>query len=504
MEKNLESRMVLLFVYALLALVVVAADAQAVPVPTAAPCFNGVQDADEKGVDCGGGCASAYAVEYCDGKDNDLDCAVDEDCKESVAHAKESAATCSDGIQNQGELAVDCAGECVISAKEVCDGLDNDRDCYVDEGGVCEVPSAQSLSGDLCVFPNRQIGYENNPDYFAVMEPSCVIEDDIGSLKYLSTLNLTKSLNANRAQKETLQSIVALYGIGEGRCSAVFTAYPDAAAAKQAAIGTASPFMPLRKSGSNYLYINDTEGIGYWVKGSYIVTVTSFDYISHHKWDEDCSELLGAYLAKIGSDLSPATKLAPGQQAGAGKTIAETGLPPLECTKTDDEDSESLCTQAYSKVGAGQVPDENGMVMSCDVNETGVVVCKKVKASELPPVVPDVESASGVNPAGTTAESEESQVAKIRRIAKEHNIYLSNYSDGQLLSALQKFSDKHKKELEEKYGNQEPSEDKMAEILKQFSQEEFAKELKAEQQASQQPQKQSFFTKVRSFFKRLF
>ena len=123
------------------------------------PCYNGIKDDNETGVDCGGSCALtvgcvgnctiAGIVDYCDGIDNDKDCIVDEDCKPNegrkpVAAPKESPQapgqakpTCSDGVQNQGEIAVDCGGECVVSAAEVCDGVDNDRDCQLDEGGVC-------------------------------------------------------------------------------------------------------------------------------------------------------------------------------------------------------------------------------------------------------------------------------------------------------------------------------------------------------------------------------
>lgn len=418
------------------------------------------------------------------------------------------AQNCSDGIQNQDELAVDCAGVCATSAKEVCDGVDNDKDCYVDEGGVCEVSSSQSSNDDLCAFPNKQIGYENNPDYFAIKSPTCIIEDDVGSLKYLSTLNLTKSLNSNRAQKETLQSIVALYQLGEGRCSAIFTAYPAAAAAKEAAKDTESPFMPLKRSGNNYLYINQTEGVGYWVKGNYLVTITSFDYISHHKWEENCTELLSAYLARIGSDLSPASQAAAGEK---DSTIVKTSPPTIECRRTGDDSGDSECWEVSSAVGAGRVPDEEGMVMDCsELDENGAVLCKKVKASELPPSAgPVEEEAASADQGGqlasqSAAAAEESQTEKIRRIAKKYDVYLSNYSDKQLLDALQKFSKKHKEELEEKYSGQEPSEEKFAEILKQFSQEEFGNKAASGQQASQQPQKQSLFSKIAGFFKKLF
>ncbi len=490
-------------------------------------CENGLKNGNETGIDCGGSCAQANVVDYCDGKDNDKDCMTDEDCKSragvvtapitakdpsSIQHAE--AQNCSDGIQNQGELAVDCGGECIVSANELCDGKDNDKDCYVDEGGVCEAPSAQLQSEDLCAFPDAQIGLESQPTYFAVKSPSCIIEENAGGLKYLSTLNLTKVLNAARPQKETLQSTVALYEGGKGgRCSAIFTAYSDAASAKEAAVSTANAFMPLKKLGNSYAYINETEGVGYWLKGNYIVMVTNFDYPNNHKWEDGCTGLLSAYLAKIGSDLNPASQKAADKQAS---TIGKTGSPPEECTKTDSDGGKAECRAGSAAIGAGQAPDENGMVTQCNYDTaTQTILCNKVKASDMPRIVPDVESEPGVEVAeGATASgkvsstesteaSEESQAEKIRRIAKQNNIHLSDYNDEKLLDALQKFGNRHRKELEEKYANQEPSDDKLAEILKQFSQEEFAKELNAKQQASQQPQKQSIFGRVKNFFKRL-
>lgn len=53
----------------------------ALPISDLPPCSNGVQDVNETGIDCGGSCVLAYVADYCDGKDNDKDCAVDEDCK---------------------------------------------------------------------------------------------------------------------------------------------------------------------------------------------------------------------------------------------------------------------------------------------------------------------------------------------------------------------------------------------------------------------------------------
>ncbi len=149
MGKGFESRIFLL-ACAVLALLVAAAAAQALAAQSPAPCLNGVQDSGESGVDCGGGCASASMVDYCDGLDNDNDCAVDEDCSQKKGYVTEPIikASCSDGLRNQDELQEDCGGVCSSSAKEVCDGLDNDNNCLIDDADECReatTPPAPSV-----------------------------------------------------------------------------------------------------------------------------------------------------------------------------------------------------------------------------------------------------------------------------------------------------------------------------------------------------------------------
>lgn len=78
-----------------------------IDVPCAPPhCYNGVQDADETGVDCGG--ADCFACP-----------------------------TCSDGLQNQGELGVDCGGPCPTACPTCSDGILNQGEEMVDCGGPC-------------------------------------------------------------------------------------------------------------------------------------------------------------------------------------------------------------------------------------------------------------------------------------------------------------------------------------------------------------------------------
>ncbi|MBI2580298.1 hypothetical protein HYV85_00640 [Candidatus Woesearchaeota archaeon] len=119
--------------------------------PTAPPCSNGVQDGDETGVDCGGSCVLANVVDYCDGKDNNRNCLVDEDCKPSgtvtiekpikgsPSANQQAEPTCHDGFKNQDELWDDCGGVCVTNETELCDGVDNNRNCVIDENDACIV-----------------------------------------------------------------------------------------------------------------------------------------------------------------------------------------------------------------------------------------------------------------------------------------------------------------------------------------------------------------------------
>lgn len=131
-----------------------------------ASCSDGFKNQGETGIDCGGSCAltvgcvgnctSAYVVDYCDSKDNDKDCLVDEDCKPQLqpvtgvapikgpsSGGQQKAASCSDGIQNQDEVGVDCGGVCVIAdGLGFCDDKDNDRDCQIDEAEECRRPQA--------------------------------------------------------------------------------------------------------------------------------------------------------------------------------------------------------------------------------------------------------------------------------------------------------------------------------------------------------------------------
>ncbi len=49
----------------------------------------------------------------------------------------EATATCFDGIQNQGETAIDCGGPCTGACPTCTDGIKNQGEASVDCGGPC-------------------------------------------------------------------------------------------------------------------------------------------------------------------------------------------------------------------------------------------------------------------------------------------------------------------------------------------------------------------------------
>ena len=94
----------------------------------AATCSDGIQNQGEAGVDCGGPCTACATCN--DGIQNQGETGVD--CGGPCT----ACPTCNDGIQNQGETGVDCGGPC--TACPTCnDGIQNQGETGVDCGGPC-------------------------------------------------------------------------------------------------------------------------------------------------------------------------------------------------------------------------------------------------------------------------------------------------------------------------------------------------------------------------------
>ncbi|EYF02687.1 DNRLRE domain-containing protein [Chondromyces apiculatus] len=93
-------------------------------------CTDGIQNGNETAVDCGGdGCAPCATCD--DGVQNGLETGVD--CGGACA----PCATCDDGVQNGGEGGVDCGGSCSAACPTCSDGVQNGGEGGVDCGGPC-------------------------------------------------------------------------------------------------------------------------------------------------------------------------------------------------------------------------------------------------------------------------------------------------------------------------------------------------------------------------------
>lgn len=92
-------------------------------------CFDGIQNGDEEGVDCGGSCPTACPT--CDdgiqnGDETGVDCG-GSDCP--------PCDMCNDGVQNGDEEGVDCGGSCPTACPTCDDGIQNGDEEGVDCGG---------------------------------------------------------------------------------------------------------------------------------------------------------------------------------------------------------------------------------------------------------------------------------------------------------------------------------------------------------------------------------
>ncbi len=104
-------------------------------------CFDGLQNGDETGVDCGGSSCPACAT-CTDGLMNGAETGVD--CGGACPTA---CPTCSDGLLNGTETGIDCGGTC--PACPTCtDGLLNGPETGIDCGGTCP---AACTDGQGCV-----------------------------------------------------------------------------------------------------------------------------------------------------------------------------------------------------------------------------------------------------------------------------------------------------------------------------------------------------------------
>jgi len=114
-------------------------------------CTDGMKNAGETDVDCGGSCGACA-----DGKD----CRKDRDCESHVCRSDFlcrilpcdgvcQSPTCNDHVQNGAELAVDCGGTCPSCCQ---DNLQDNGEAGVDCGGPCDEPCPCSTRGKCIMF----------------------------------------------------------------------------------------------------------------------------------------------------------------------------------------------------------------------------------------------------------------------------------------------------------------------------------------------------------------
>ena len=120
-------------------------------------------------------------------------------------------------------------------------------------------------------------------------------------------------------------------------------------------------------------------------------------------------------------------------------------------------------------------------------------------AADRAPGIPASVAPSSVP---SSLESEAEGVKMIRQLAKDNNIYIpESESDAGLWQKYALYVKKHESELAAKFNGRGTSDKETVDVLRQFSSEAYPK---AELKPVVKPQVQSFFSKTRSFFKRIF
>lgn len=133
-------------------------DDDAKPVAT---CTDGIKNGNETAVDCGGACKACEATPTCtdgikNGDETDVDCGGS--CKACV-----TTPTCEDGIKNGDETGVDCGGSCGACASQTLSGslgtrtLTNDRIWIID--GMSYVKDGDKLT----IEPGTIVKFEDAP-----------------------------------------------------------------------------------------------------------------------------------------------------------------------------------------------------------------------------------------------------------------------------------------------------------------------------------------------------
>ncbi|MFN3196795.1 MAG: hypothetical protein ACE366_00060 [Bradymonadia bacterium] len=105
------------------------------PTQCLGPCFNGAVDAGETGVDCGGTCDAQCAL--------GAGCVDASDCASGFCDGAQCVESCADGQQSPGEVGVDCGGICdaLCPSGSVCGADDDCATGYCTPQSTCGTPT---------------------------------------------------------------------------------------------------------------------------------------------------------------------------------------------------------------------------------------------------------------------------------------------------------------------------------------------------------------------------
>src|SRR5262249_2753961 len=119
---------------------------------TAYTCSDGVKNGAETAVDCGGSACAACAPTCTDGVKNGTETGVD--CGGSCAAC---APTCTDGVMNGTEPGIDCGGSCPACSSGTCTAATTNTTYSVDSVGTCFSFTAGGPNGQVLSIGNATV-----------------------------------------------------------------------------------------------------------------------------------------------------------------------------------------------------------------------------------------------------------------------------------------------------------------------------------------------------------
>jgi hypothetical protein len=189
------------------------------PVQAAPTCTDGIQNQGEAAIDCGGPCAACQSCT--DGLKNQGETAVD------CGGPCQACSSCTDGIKNQDETAIDCGGSCkpcaVPPAEVKLEVSDADKETITERLKTVDMTFAKTTAmdmkvGDSFVFA---LGITNNKIYASRFRVNVTFErarDRMNNPIALNDLNFDSSYIYQWFGKNDFSKEIAL----EPRSQAIF------------------------------------------------------------------------------------------------------------------------------------------------------------------------------------------------------------------------------------------------------------------------------------------